>query len=166
MSKETRSVANDLFRLEAQLAEQVARQGEGSGREGQRPAVESSPSSATNMEILGAEPVPRPNTYFTLIAPPGKLGILLHGLSSAGPTHVSAVRSTSVLAGKVHVGDIFVSIDGEDVTQKGSREITDMMAQKSEFERVLRLRPVHEAQQLIGTTSDELGSYPQEGCIY
>ncbi len=66
----------------------------------------------------------------------------------------------------VHVGDIFVSIDGEDVTQKGSREITDMMAQKSEFERVLRLRPVHEAQQLIGTTSDELGSYPQEGCIY
>jgi hypothetical protein len=96
-------VANDLFRLEAQLAEQVARQGGGSGRECLRPAVESSPLSVTNMTILGAEPVPHPNTYFTLIAPPGRLGILLHGPSSAGPTHVSAVRSTSVLAGKVHL---------------------------------------------------------------
>ena len=135
-------MANDLFRLEAQLAEQVARQGEGSGRECQRPAVDPSSLSVTNMEILGAEPVPRPNTCFTLIAPPGKLGILLHGPSSTGPTHVSAVRSTSVLAGKVNVGDSFVSIDGEDVTQKGSRDITNIMARKSEFERVLRLRPL------------------------
>ena len=50
---------------------------------------------------------------------------------------------SSVLVGRVHVCDIFVSIDGEDVTQRGSREITNIMARKSEFERVLRLCPAH-----------------------
>ena len=52
-----------------------------------------------------------------------------------GPTHVSAVRSESVLAGKVHVGDVFVSIDGEDVSNLNSKEITIIMARKSESER-------------------------------
>ena len=56
--------------------------------------------------------------------------------------HVSAVRSTSVLAGQVHVGDVFVGIDGEDVTLMNSKEITNIMAHKSEFKRELRLRPL------------------------
>lgn len=151
MSKESRSVANDLFRLEAQLAEQVARQKSGIGGEvGGRvhPAKESAPLE--KVTLLGAEPAPRPNTYFTLIAPPGKLGILLSNAKSSrqgngdstGPTHVSAVRSTSVLAGKVHVGDIFVSIDGEDVTLMNSKEITNIMAESNGRSRVLRFRPL------------------------
>jgi hypothetical protein len=136
-----------LFRLEAQLAEQVARQkggvdGGGGGRV--QSATKSAPlENVTYTRILGAEPVPRPITYFTLIAPPGKLGILLSNAeSNTGPTHVSAVRSTSVLAGQVHVGDIFVSIDEEDVSLMNSKEITNIMARKSEFERELRLRPL------------------------
>ena len=55
---------------------------------------------------------------------------------------MSAVRSESVLAGKVHVGDIFVSIDGENVTRMNSKEITNIMARKAEFERVLKFRPL------------------------
>jgi len=62
--------------------------------------------------------------------------------SNKGPTHVSAVRSTSILAGKVHVGDIFLSIDDEDVTQLNSKEIMTIMARKSDFERVLRFIPL------------------------
>ena len=49
--------------------------------------------------------------------------------------NVSAVRSESVLAGKVHVCDVFVSIDGEDVSNMNSKEITIIMARKSESER-------------------------------
>jgi len=56
--------------------------------------------------------------------------------------HVSAVRSTSVLASQVHVGDVFVGIDGEDVTLMNSKEITNIMAHKSEFKRELRLHPL------------------------
>ena len=55
-----------------------------------------------------------------------------------GPTHVSAVRSESVLAGKVHVGDIFISIDGEDVRRMNSKEITNIVACKAEFEQMLQ----------------------------
>jgi len=80
-----------LFRLEAQLAEQVARQ-KGGADEGVGGRVQSATKLAplenvTYTMILGAEPVPHPSTYFTLIAPPGKLGILLSNAeSNTGPT--------------------------------------------------------------------------------
>ncbi|KAL9182318.1 hypothetical protein ACHAXT_012970 [Thalassiosira profunda] len=162
MSRETQSVANDLFRLEAQLAEQVERQ----QREEQGIETEETPSStvqeaivgtvthSTSSELsgagldnesitLGAQPSPRHMPY-EVVAPPGKLGIILSNKPGRanGPTHVSAVRSESVLAGRVHVGDLFVSIDGEDVTGMNSKEITIVMARKSDFERLLRFRPV------------------------
>lgn len=196
MSKETQSVANDLFRLEAQLAEQVARHQRqqeqeedcASGAAGGALACTRSATglssmsslenitfstsmsgelgSNNNMSTLGAAPVPRGPTPFEIIAPPGKLGLLLSNtpkssnsgssqssssatlqnsrvsISTSGPTHVSAVRSESVLAGKVHVGDIFLSIDGEDVMEMNSKEITTVMACKAEFGRVLKFRPL------------------------
>ena len=141
MSSETRSVANDLFRLEAQLAEQIARQQGDVAREG----IERSsapPKNVTYTTLLGAQPAPRPTSLYTITAPPGKLGILLSNAKSGKVgTHVSAVRSTSVLAGKVHIGDIFESIDGQDVTLKTSKEIMNIMASRSEHERELQLRP-------------------------
>ena len=141
MSSETRSVANDLFRLEAQLAEQIARQQGDVAREG----IERSsapPKNVTYTTLLGAQPAPRPVRVYTITAPPGKLGILLSNAKSGKVgTHVSAVRSTSVLAGKVHIGDIFESIDGQDVTLKTSKEIMNIMASRSEHERELQLRP-------------------------
>ena len=152
MSKETQSVANDLFRLEAQLAE-VARQQEDQPLE-ETPTEESlgivygsatsesSMRSQWNNTIIGAEPVPRPSVV-EVLAPPGKLGILLaNKAGEKGPTHVSAVRSESVLAGKVHVGDRFVSIDGEDVSGMNSREITSVMARKAEFQRTIVFVPM------------------------
>mmetsp|Transcript_36772 Transcript_36772/g.60046 ORF Transcript_36772/g.60046 Transcript_36772/m.60046 type:complete len:281 (-) Transcript_36772:62-904(-) len=159
MSKETQSVANDLFRLEAQLAEVARQQEQEEHLKGgaNRATTTTSPPSVENItystsgelsahnnmnNTLGAEPVPR-LTPFQITAPPGKLGILLSNKSGQkGPTHVSAVRSESVLAGKVHVGDIFMSIDGEDVTRMNSKEITNIMARNAEFERVLRFRPL------------------------
>jgi hypothetical protein len=190
MSKETRTVANDLFRLEAQLADQVARQQRGAEVVNDGVALTSNGGGRSRSEViqivsseeitsstseendisaetqpLGAAPAPRPNTHFELVAPPGKLGILLSNVKTSsnherfggminkrsketlvhkttGPTHVSSVRSTSVLAGRVHVGDIFLSIDGEDVTRMNSLEITSIMARKSDSPRVLRLQPL------------------------
>ena len=166
MSKETQSVANDLFRLEAQLAEQVSRQqsDEQVAKKGGPAAVvvkgevpnitystsgeQSASDGANNTSTLGAAAAPRP-TIFRVTAPKGKLGIILSNKKSrnsqgqrhaSGPTHVSAVRSESVLAGKVHVGDVFVSIDGEDVSNLNSKEITIIMARKSESERLLTFR--------------------------
>lgn len=156
MSKESQSVAHDLFRLEAQLAEvarsQIDQPLEIATTSCSSTADESLFSTNNNNTIIGAEPVPRPSLV-EVIAPPGKLGILLaNKVGTKGPTHVSAVRSESVLAGKVHVGDRFVSIDGEDVSGMNSREITSVMARKAEFQRVIVFVPVqmsHRAQDWI-----------------
>lgn len=141
MSYETRSVANDLFRLEAQLAEQIARQKGDVAHEGIDRSL-APPKNVTYTTLLGAQPAPRPTSLYTITAPPGKLGILLSNakVGNVG-TQISAVRSTSVLAGKVHIGDIFESIDGQDVTLKTSKEIMNIMASRSEHERELQLRP-------------------------
>ena len=156
MSPESKSVANDLFRLEAQLAE-VARQQELQGDEPASSPREvifvddntlnknnsSNSDMSNNNGYIGAEPVPRLNPI-TVVAPPGKLGILLHNTKAGGvsstPTHVSAVRSESVLAGKVQVGDLLMKIDGEDVSRCNSKQIMVIMARRSDFERVLEFR--------------------------
>jgi hypothetical protein len=140
MSKESQSVANDLFRLEAQLAEVARQQDQPLENETEeshsRDVVygsmsEGSMRSNHGITIIGAEPFPRPNLV-EVVAPPGKLGILLSNKSgNLGPTHVSAVRSESVLAGKVHVGDRFASIA--------------VMASKAHFQRVIVFVPVQRA---------------------
>jgi hypothetical protein len=75
----------------------------------------------------------------TVVAPPGKLGIILANRTDLRGTVVSGVRTSSVLADQVSPGDRIIAIDGEDVSQMNVKEITTIMARKSEFERVLVL---------------------------
>ena len=75
----------------------------------------------------------------TVIAPPGKLGIILANRTDSRGTVVSGVRTPSVLAEQVSPGDRIIAIDEEDVSQMNVKEITTIMARKSEFERVLVL---------------------------
>jgi len=158
MSKESKSVANDLFRLEAQLAEQVAKQQQDGDMNGTI-TVEKTWSSLENVTYsssgeelndnnyttLGATPVSRGDAPFEIHAPAGKLGIVLSNTKfsqhTSLPTHVSAVRSSSILAGQVQVGDILMSIDNENVMELNAKEIMSIMARKSEQTRVLRFRP-------------------------
>ena len=72
-----------------------------------------------------------------MLAPPGKLGIILANKADSKGTVVSGVRTSSVLAEKVSPGDRIVAIDGEDVSLMTVSEITTIMARKSEFERTL-----------------------------
>jgi PDZ domain len=75
----------------------------------------------------------------TVTAPPGKLGIILVNKADSKGTVVSGVRTSSVLADKVHPGDRIVAIDGEDVSHMSVSEITTIMSRKSEFERTLTI---------------------------
>jgi len=72
----------------------------------------------------------------TVVAPLGKLGIILNKADSKG-TMVSGVRISSVLAEKISPGDCIIPIDGEDVSLMTASEITTIMACKSDFERQL-----------------------------
>jgi hypothetical protein len=148
MSEQSRSVANDLLRLEMQLAMVGSQENgeDGHGRSGgtgsvggsvggnSRTSRTSRNSSATANRRSSAI---TKRSKITVIAPPGKLGIILANKADSKGTVVSGVRTSSVLAEKISPGDRIIAIDGEDVSRMTVSEITTIMARKSEFERTL-----------------------------
>jgi len=92
--------------------------------------------------------LPRQNLV-SVFVPSGKLGIVISDdITGAGAgsvslssmptrTRVCAIQSTSVLAGKVQLGDELLEVDGKDVSQLHSKQIMSMIASRSDFERVL-----------------------------
>jgi len=75
----------------------------------------------------------------TVIAPPGKLGVILANKADSKGTVVSGVRTSSALVDKVFPGDRIIAIDGEDVSRMKVSEITSIMARKAEYERKLTI---------------------------
>ena len=177
MSEQSRSVANDLLRLEAQLSMVGKSRREGGGGGGSvsggsvksRGGIGASGSGSVvskQRDDCGATVTSRDysvgrsshhssrqhisasarkaavrslRSKVTVVAPPGKLGIILANRTDSRGTVVSGVRTASVLATKVSPGDRIIAIDDEDVSQMNVKEITTIMARKSEFERVLTL---------------------------
>eukprot|EP00586_Coscinodiscus_wailesii_P018998 CAMPEP_0172518006 /NCGR_PEP_ID=MMETSP1066-20121228/289788_1 /TAXON_ID=671091 /ORGANISM="Coscinodiscus wailesii, Strain CCMP2513" /LENGTH=942 /DNA_ID=CAMNT_0013300273 /DNA_START=116 /DNA_END=2944 /DNA_ORIENTATION=+ len=133
MSEASRSVTNDLIRLEAQLAmigkvnlEKGLDNGGGSSQMSQG-------SSGGRYSGKGSGG----GGGINVIAPPGKLGVILANKVDRSGTVVSDVRTTSPLAYKIFPGDRIVSIDGEDVSHMTVSEITAIMAQKAHMTRNL-----------------------------
>jgi hypothetical protein len=136
MSEQSRSVANDLLRLEMQLAMV------GSGNDDARRATNSHASSArhssrTSRTSRRANAAAARRARMTIIAPPGKLGIILANKADSRGTVVSGVRTSSVMAEQISPGDRIVAIDGEDVSLMTVSEITTIMTRKADFERTL-----------------------------
>jgi hypothetical protein len=126
MSEQSRSVANDLLRLEMQLAMV-------------NPSSVLNPDStrsARSRRSSSGSTAPR-RTRISVVAPPGKLGIILANKADSRGTVVSGVRTSSVLADRISPGDRIVAIDGEDVSLMTVSEITTIMARKSEYDRTL-----------------------------
>jgi hypothetical protein len=149
MSEQSRSVANDLLRLEMQLAmvgsqevsgEETTPKGSGSVTGSTGGASRASRTSRTSRQSTSG--TRRPTTVskrskMIVVAPPGKLGIILANKADSKGTVVSGVRTSSVLAEKISPGDRIIAIDGEDVSLMTVSEITTIMARKSDFERQL-----------------------------
>lgn len=155
MSEQSRSVANDLLRLEMQLA-MVGSQdnNDDGGHSKARSSSSIGGNSVGGTSIGGASRTSRASrastsisarraaaihkrSKITVIAPPGKLGIILANKADSKGTVVSGVRTSSVLAEKISPGDRITAIDGEDVSRMTVSEITTIMARKSDFERTL-----------------------------
>lgn len=149
MSEQSRSVANDLLRLEMQLAMV--------GQENR----DDLPARSSNSAVGGASSVGGSSRHrssrksysssqrstssaskrskVTVIAPPGKLGIILANKADAKGTVVSGVRTSSVLVDKVSPGDRIIGIDGEDVSRMTVSEITVIMSRKADYDRNLTI---------------------------
>jgi hypothetical protein len=154
MSEQSRSVANDLLRLERQLAmvasednrdDSNARPGSsgaslGGTSRGNRSAGarrSQSSSGAGRTATTSSSPVVVRRSKITVIAPPGRLGIILANKADSKGTVVSGVRTSSVLVDRISPGDRIVAIDGEDVSRMTVSEITAIMSRKAEYERRL-----------------------------
>jgi len=72
-----------------------------------------------------------------VIAPPGKLGLILANKSEGKGTVVSGVRAGSALSELIAIGDRITAVDGEDVSHMNVAELTTIMTRKSDFERKL-----------------------------
>ena len=153
MSVESRSVANDLIRLEMQLAmvganrsgenevkKQLEMDAKRKGITGLTVNRDESSGSVGPGSISGGGrrtmQVPK-RLKSSVKAPPGKLGIILANKNDAKGTVVSGVRTTSVLADKISPGDRIIAIDGEDVSRMTVTEITAIMDRKSDYARML-----------------------------
>ena len=177
MSEQSRSVANDLLRLEMQLAMvgsqenmedgvHVRSGGSVGGSVGgnSRASRTSRNSSATRRSTAITK-----RSKITVVAPPGKLGIILANKADSKGTVVSGVRTSSVLAEKISPGDRIIAIDSEDVSLMTVSEITTIMARKSEFERTLtvlttakhvtRTNDTHAASNTLGSGAELDGSH-------
>jgi hypothetical protein len=159
MSEQSRSVANDLLRLEMQLAmvgnakdadglpiassaaarlSSGASTGGGSRTSMRSSGRKSSGGMGSRHAASSSSSVVR-RSKATIVAPPGKLGIILANRSDSKGTVVSGVRTSSVLVDRISPGDRIVAIDGEDVSQMTVSEITTIMSRKAEYERRLTI---------------------------
>lgn len=137
MSDASRSVAKDLLRLEMQLA--MVDGGSVASSSVSRARRRHGDDAERSVSSNGRHRASRRNRH-TVVAPPGKLGIILANKSDVlKGTVVSGVRASSVLADRVFPGDRIVAIDGEDVSRMTVSEITTIMARKTEFERTLTI---------------------------
>ncbi len=154
MSEQSRSVANDLLRLEMQLA-MVGSAGV-PGLDGGSSSVGGIARNTRSLSSRSTPPVTTPlsvssatsgnasrrmatagRSRITIQAPAGRLGIILANKADARGTVVSGVRSNSALVDRITPGDRIVAIDGEDVSLMTVSEITTIMARKADFERTL-----------------------------
>ena len=167
MSEQSRSVANDLLRLEMQLA-MVGSQdnNNGSGVPGSSASVASRASRKSRSSARRTVAIARRNKV-TIQAPPGKLGIILANKADSKGTVVSGVRSSSVLSEKISPGDRIVAIDGEDVSLMTVSEITTIMARKSDFERTLTVltTPKHLSMPSSTSSSQQQASADRNGMM-
>lgn len=68
---------------------------------------------------------------FDIIAPPGKLGVIIDSRPGVGSAYVSDIKADSPIRGDLRLGDKLVAIDDEDVTRRKAVDISMMLARKS-----------------------------------
>ena len=137
-SEESRSIANDLQRLEVQL--KMLNEGE---KNEESPSVNVSAKGLMKSTPPPASPLSRhsaaSSVRLDVVAPPGRLGVILANKSNDRGTVVTALRTSSALVGKILPGDVLLAVDGLDVSDMHVSEVTAIMSNKAQHEKVLTI---------------------------
>jgi PDZ domain len=71
-----------------------------------------------------------------VVAPPGKLGLVLDTIRGQGPV-VHKINSSSPLKGSIFEGDVVIAINGIDTRHMNAEELTNVMVQTTRAQRTL-----------------------------
>lgn len=71
-----------------------------------------------------------PDEQFEVLAPAGKLGMVIDTPSGGAPM-VHAIKESSVLADTVHVGDKLISVDGEPTIHMTAMQVSKLISLKA-----------------------------------
>ena len=137
-SEESRSIANDLQRLEVQLKmlnEGGKYEEPTSANVSAKGLMKSTPPPASPLSRHSAASSVR----LDVLAPPGRLGVILANKSDDRGTVVTALRTSSALVGKILPGDVLLAVDGLDVSEMHVSEVTAIMSNKAQHEKVLTI---------------------------
>ena len=83
--------------------------------------------------MKGEEPLSSNRKKLNMLAPPGKLGIIIDTCSE-GPI-VHNIKDGSALEGLIFKGDLIVAVDDEDTTEWSAHYLTKLVAKKSNLTR-------------------------------
>merc|ERR1719181_1567319 len=96
-------------------------------------------ATVDSIETKSSAP-PAPSTTVTVVAPPGKLGVLFKTCPTQGYAVVELVRESSPLLNKSKPGDSIIAVDGEDTANKNHDEMVTHLLEKSKTERTLVIK--------------------------
>jgi len=93
-------------------------------RYGESPAM--SPGSHYNYNAT-----PQREEMLKIVAPAGKLGIVVDRPSNNGPPMVHAIKDTCPIGNEIYVGDRLVAVDDVDVREMSAVEVSKLISRKS-----------------------------------
>jgi PDZ domain len=101
-----------------------------------------------------------PLDTITIVAPSGKLGINIESTPDIGP-RIKMVHNNSPLLNRIYVGDLIVSVDGQNTKNQNSKMIADYLSMNATNEervivvqRVKILEVTEEEEHSEGSTTD------------
>ena len=100
--------------------------------------VPASPSSSIDAASLVPNPYAsgnNPATIIHVIAPPGKLGVVVDIPPQGGPSYVCEIRKTCPIRDKIRLGDKIIAVDDEDVQEMSAINVSKLLASKSKNSR-------------------------------
>ena len=81
-----------------------------------------------------------PETEYSVVAPPGLLGLILESSTVHGRPTVNSVKPFSVLANRVFVSDCLISVDGTDVSTMTANKVSQLIASRQNEMRTLTFK--------------------------
>jgi len=133
--KEAVQISLIIARKSKQAERKITVLREGAGDKEDLGSLSSGGTTSTEVSppspMLAQDATNNSESKFVIIAPPGKLGVVIDSLAGVGSAYVSDIKADSPIRGDLRLGDNLVAIDGEDVSRRKAVDISMMLARKS-----------------------------------